>query len=170
MSGSPQASYQRLEGRLREASHVANAHLEESAYDRALAAMEEVRSELAGTRWEAMLDAEAERVVGLAEARKVALEKAETYLWLFPAGPLPVHLEPRELWLRETTGITFDAWENAVGAISDVYGQVAMWGSRYPRHDASAPDEALAMLQRNEVGAGVLAQLMAGNAARLFGL
>ena len=101
---------------------------------------------------------------------ELALEKAETYLWLFPPGPVPVHLEPRELWLRETTGVTFDSWENAVGAIADVYGQVATWGSRYPRHDASAPDEALAMLESNGVDPGTASRLMGGNVARLFGL
>jgi predicted TIM-barrel fold metal-dependent hydrolase len=101
---------------------------------------------------------------------ELALEKAETYLWLFPPGPVPVHLEPRELWLRDTTAVAFDAWEEPVAILADVYGRVAAWGSRYPRHDASAPAEALALLDRHGVEGGVAAQLMGGNAARLFGI
>jgi predicted TIM-barrel fold metal-dependent hydrolase len=101
---------------------------------------------------------------------ELALEKAETYLWLFPPGPVPVHLDPPELWLRETTAVAFDSWEEPVAILSDVYAKVATWGSRYPRHDASAPAEALEMLARHGVEAGARARLMAGNAASLFGL
>jgi len=101
---------------------------------------------------------------------ELALEKSETYLWLFPAGPVPVTLEPEELWLEQATLVTFDAWEDSVGIISDVYGRVGAWGSRYPHHDATTPDEAIAMLERHHVEAATIAQMMGGNATRLYGL
>ncbi len=100
---------------------------------------------------------------------ELALEKAETYLWLFP-GTLPVTLEPEELWLERSTLVTFDAWEDSVAILSDVYGRVGGYGSRYPHHDASTPAEALATLEKHGVAADVVARMMGGNAAELYGL
>ena len=100
---------------------------------------------------------------------ELALEKAETYLWLFP-GPLPVSLEPEDLWLASATLVTFDPWEDSVGIIPEVYGRAGAWGSRYPHHDASTPDEAIAMLERHEVEPATIAAMLGGNAARLYGL
>jgi len=100
---------------------------------------------------------------------ELALEKAETYLWLFPVA-LPVSLEPERLWLERETAVAFDAWEDSVGIIPEVYGRVGVWGSRYPHHDASTPDEALAMLERNDVAPDTIAAMLGGNAARIFDL
>jgi len=100
----------------------------------------------------------------------LAVEKAETYLWLFPAGPIPVSLEPDELWLRTGRAVSFDAWEESIGILSDAYADVGVFGSRYPRHDTAAPSEAIAMFERNSVKPERIAALMGGNAARLFGL
>ena len=100
---------------------------------------------------------------------ELALEKAETYLWLFP-GPLPVSLEPERLWMERDIVVAFDAWEDSVGIIPEVYGPVGVWGSRYPHHDTSTPDEAVAMLERHDVAADTIAAMMGGNTARIFGL
>ncbi len=100
---------------------------------------------------------------------ELALEKAETYLWLFP-GTLPVSLEPAKLWFERPTVVTFDPWEESVAIISEVYGRVAAWGSRYPHHDASTPDEAVATLERFDVPPAVVARMLGGNAAELYGL
>ncbi len=100
----------------------------------------------------------------------LAVEKAETYLWLFPAGPIPVSLEPEELWLAAGRGVAFDAWEESIGHLSDLFAEVALFGSRYPRHDAASPAEARAMLERTGVPAERAQHFMAGNAARLFAL
>ncbi|NRA00547.1 MAG: amidohydrolase family protein [Myxococcales bacterium] len=100
---------------------------------------------------------------------ELALEKAETYLWLFP-GPLPVSLEPEELWRQHDALVTFDAWEDSVGILPGVYGTMAAYGTRYPHHDASAPAEATGMLERNGVKPAVIADMMGGNAAKLYGL
>jgi len=50
------------------------------------------------------------------------------------------------------------------------FGAIAAWGSRYPHHDASAPDEAIANLRKWNVPDTVMASYMGGNAARHFGL
>jgi uncharacterized protein len=101
---------------------------------------------------------------------ELALEKAETYLWLFPAGPIPVSLEPEHLWFERSTMVTFDAWEESVAELHDVYGTASNWGSRYPHHDASSPQEALALLSDKGVDAETIARMMGGNAAALYGL
>jgi aminocarboxymuconate-semialdehyde decarboxylase len=100
----------------------------------------------------------------------LAVEKAETYLWLFPAGPIPVSLEPDELWFRPGRAVAFDAWEESIGILSDTYAEVGVFGSRYPRHDAAPPAEAIAMLERSGVRPERIDALMGGNAARLFGV
>jgi predicted TIM-barrel fold metal-dependent hydrolase len=101
---------------------------------------------------------------------ELALEKAETYLWLFPPGPKPVTLEPEHLWLERETLVTFDAWEEPPAILSDVYGQVAAWGSRYPHHDAASPEEAIATLEKHAVKPDVIARMLGGNAAQVYGL
>jgi hypothetical protein len=66
--------------------------------------------------------------------------------------------------------VSFDAWEESIGVLSDEYADVAVFGSRYPRHDAAPPSEAVGMLERCGVKPERIAQFMGGNAARLFGL
>jgi predicted TIM-barrel fold metal-dependent hydrolase len=100
---------------------------------------------------------------------ELVLEKAETYLWLFP-GPIPVSLEPDELWFERATLVTFDAWEDTVAELHDVYGPAVAWGSRYPHHDASSPDEARATLARAGVPEATVAAMLGGNAVDRFRL
>jgi predicted TIM-barrel fold metal-dependent hydrolase len=99
----------------------------------------------------------------------LALEKAETYLWLLSAIQ-DVSLEPEQVFFRRPSLVTFDSWESSVPRMPDVFSGVAAWGSRYPQHDASEPAEALALLDRYAVGPDVRARLMGGNAARMFQL
>ncbi len=101
---------------------------------------------------------------------ELALEKAETYLWLFPAGPIPVSLEPEHLWFERSTMVTFDAWEESVAELHDVYSSAVNWGSRSPHHDASSPQEALALLEGKCVPGETIARMMGANAAALYGL
>jgi hypothetical protein len=44
--------------------------------------------------------------------------------------------------------VTFDTWESGVARLPETYGKLAAWGSRYPHHDASPPDEAIANIRR----------------------
>jgi predicted TIM-barrel fold metal-dependent hydrolase len=105
----------------------------------------------------------------------LALEKAETYLWLsipsvFMPPERPVTLEPEDVVAEHPLVVSFDSWESSVGALSDLFVDHAAWASRYPHHDATAPDEAIAMLRDHEVGEDDIARLMGGNAAQLFRL
>ena len=99
----------------------------------------------------------------------LALEKAETYLWLL-SNFKDVSLEPEEVFTSRAALVTFDTWESSVARMPDTYGNLAAWGSRYPHHDASPPDEAIANLRRWNPGDDVVARYMGGNAARQFGL
>lgn len=101
----------------------------------------------------------------------LALEKSETYLWLSPQFATAfVCLEPEEVWDRHPLVVSFDSWEQSVGVMPDRLGAKAAWGSRYPNHDASGPDEARAMLEGEGVDAETIDRLMGGNAAELFRL
>lgn len=101
----------------------------------------------------------------------LALEKSETYLWLSPQFATAfVCLEPEEVWARHPVVVSFDSWERAVGIMPDRIGTKAAWGSRYPHHDASGPDEARAMLESEGVDDATIGRLLGQNAAELFGL
>jgi predicted TIM-barrel fold metal-dependent hydrolase len=105
----------------------------------------------------------------------LALEKAETYLWVaipsvFAAPEDPVTLEPEEVWDEAATAVSFDAWEEAVARQPDVFAAKAAWGSRYPHHDACAPSEAAELLTAYGVAGTDQERMMGGNAAELFRL
>jgi predicted TIM-barrel fold metal-dependent hydrolase len=99
----------------------------------------------------------------------LTLEKAETYLWLL-SNFKDVSLEPEHVFFARKPLVTFNTWESTVARLPDTYGHIAAWGSRYPHHDASAPDEAIDNLRKWKVSDEVLASYMGGNAARYFGL
>jgi predicted TIM-barrel fold metal-dependent hydrolase len=99
----------------------------------------------------------------------LALEKSETYLWLF-SGIRDVSLEPEHVFFERPSLVAFDAWERAVGRMPDVFGRVAAWGSRYPNHDTATAEEARAMLAREGASPPTVDAYLGGNAARHFGL
>jgi hypothetical protein len=66
--------------------------------------------------------------------------------------------------------VTFNTWESSVARLTDTYKDIAAWGSRYPHHDASAPEEAIENLRKWNVSDQVLAAYMGGNASRYLGL
>jgi predicted TIM-barrel fold metal-dependent hydrolase len=99
----------------------------------------------------------------------LALEKVETFVTIMP-GAKKVTLEPEEVFLERPSLIGFDAWEVMVPRMHDFYGPIAAWGSRYPHHDTSTPQEAMDNLRRWDVPEATIAQMMGGNAARFLGL
>lgn len=105
----------------------------------------------------------------------LALEKAETYLWLsipsvFMPPERPVTLEPEDVLAEHPLVVSFDSWESSVGAMPDLFVDHVAWASRYPHHDATAPEEAIAMLRAHDVDEGDITRLMGRNAAELFRL
>jgi predicted TIM-barrel fold metal-dependent hydrolase len=101
----------------------------------------------------------------------LVLEKCETYLWLSPQfGRAAVSLEPEEVWERHPVLVSFDGWEKAVGRMPDRVGDKAAWGSRYPAHDTSTPEEARSMLEARGADRALVDRLLGGYAAELFRL
>src|SRR5262249_5094733 len=99
----------------------------------------------------------------------LTLEKSETYLWLF-SGIRDVSLEPEHVFFGRPSLVSFDAWEEPVARMPDVFGEVAAWGSRYPRHDTSTPEEAGTRLQRRGAPVAAVGAALWGTAPGLFGL
>ncbi len=99
----------------------------------------------------------------------LALEKAETYLWLF-SGIRDVSLEPEHVFFDRPSLVSFDSWESPVARMPDVFGKVAAWGSRYPNHDTGTVEEARATLGRYGVDDATVAGYLGGNAVRHFDL
>ncbi len=99
----------------------------------------------------------------------ITLEKAETYLWLLSSFK-DVSLEPAQVFFRRPPLVTFNTWESSVARLPDTFGSIATWGSRYPHHDASAPDEAIANLRKWRLSEDLVAGYMGGNAAKYLGL
>ena len=99
----------------------------------------------------------------------LALEKSETYLWLF-SGIRDVSLEPEHVFFARPSLVSFDSWEAPVARMPDVFGDVAAWGSRYPNHDTGTVDEARATMARWNVPAETVGKYLGGNALRHFGL
>jgi predicted TIM-barrel fold metal-dependent hydrolase len=103
----------------------------------------------------------------------LALEKAETYIWLGSSRQTvtadPVSLAPEEVFNEHPVVVQFDSWDTAVADMPDLFSWAA-WGSRYPNHDTSTPAEAVELLQSRGVQADIVARLMGRNAIDLFGL
>ena len=99
----------------------------------------------------------------------LALEKAETYLWLL-SSMKDVSLEPADVFFARESLVTFNTWESSVARLPETYGRVAAWGSRYPHHDASGPEEAIENLRRWQLPDEHVASYMGGNAARFYDL
>jgi len=99
----------------------------------------------------------------------LALEKSETYLWLF-SGIRDVSLEPEHVFFARPSLVSFDSWEAPVARMPDVFGDVAAWGSRYPNHDTGTVEEARATLAQWNVPAETVGKYLGGNALRHFGL
>jgi uncharacterized protein len=99
----------------------------------------------------------------------LALEKAETYLWLM-SSTQDVSLEPEHVFFERPSLVSFTSWESSVARMPDVFKHIAAWGSRYPQHDASDVNEALVTLRQWNVPDDVVANYLGGNAARHYGV
>ncbi|MBI3743289.1 MAG: amidohydrolase family protein [Chloroflexi bacterium] len=99
----------------------------------------------------------------------LALEKVETFATVTPTIR-DISLEPGHVFVERPSLVTFDASEVTVARMPDFFATVAAWGSRYPHHDTSTPQEAIETLRRWEVPEGKIAAMMGGNVARFLGV
>jgi len=98
----------------------------------------------------------------------LALEKAETYMSFYMFDD--VTLETAELFASRPYLVTFYPWDASFISRNDMFQRMGCWGSRYPHHDASAPQETITRLQESGVPEGTIAGLMGANAARVYGI
>ena len=99
----------------------------------------------------------------------VALEKAETYLWLSEQAD-PVSLEPEHVFQNRKNLVTFDSGDATVRRMPTVFEQFGSWGSRYPNHDAASAWDAIQDLQAGGVPGSTIEKLMGGNAHDVLGV
>jgi predicted TIM-barrel fold metal-dependent hydrolase len=99
----------------------------------------------------------------------VPLERAESRLVL-QENIHDVHMEPEHVFFNRPSLVTFDASDSAVGRQYPQFAEIAAWGSQYPRHDASTPEEALRGFERKGVPGEIVARMMGGNARGFLGL
>jgi uncharacterized protein len=98
----------------------------------------------------------------------LALEKAETYLSFYMFDD--VTLESSELFASGPYLVTFYPWDASFISRNDMFQRMGSWGSRYPHHDASAPQETVINLEESGVPEETIAALMGANAARVYGI
>lgn len=98
----------------------------------------------------------------------LALEKAETYLSFYMFDD--VTLETTDLFASRPYLVTFYPWDTSFISRNDMFQRMGCWGSRYPHHDASAPQETITRLQESGVQEEMIAGLMGANAARVYGI
>lgn len=99
------------------------------------------------------------------------LEKIEGYLTITVGTTIPVRIDAEEVFYGHgSIGIGFDADEQVLHAMPDLFSRVAVWGSRYPNHDAMAAGEAVERLRAAKVPEEAISDLMHHNGARLLGV
>lgn len=98
----------------------------------------------------------------------LALEKAETYLSFYMVDD--VTLESAELFASRPYLVTFYPWDASFISRNEMFQRMGCWGSRYPHHDASAPQETVTNLEESGVPDETIAALMGANAARVYGI
>jgi len=98
----------------------------------------------------------------------LALEKSETYLWLFSA--------PRRELDRNTSSssgpslVSFDSWETPVAPHADVFENFAAWGSRYPNTTQGCEEARTTLARYARARRDGREVTSAGNAIRHLGL
>lgn len=98
----------------------------------------------------------------------LALEKAETYLSFYMFDD--VTLEAAELFASRPYLVTFYPWDSSFISHNEMFQKMGCWGSRYPHHDASAPQETISKLEKSGVRQEKIAAMMGANAARVYGI
>ncbi len=81
-----------------------------------------------------------------------------------------INLDTEKIFYSRNYLATFNPWESAAVAASELYAPIGAWGSRYPHHDASDAAAALRRFEEGGVPRGVMANYMGANAARVYGI
>jgi hypothetical protein len=108
---------------------------------------------------------------GKASWMEEVLEKMEASTRVIPLlHTYPVRTDPEEMWEEGQVMLGFDAEERLIQKLPHAFAAKVVWGSRYPHHDTTSAWDAIAMLTRANVEDSLMARMMGGNAAHLFGM
>src|SRR5262245_61943216 len=108
---------------------------------------------------------------GKASWMQEVLEKMEASTRVIPLlHHYPVSTEPEEMWERGNVMLGFAAEERLIRKLPDDFAAKIVWGSRYPQHDATSAQDAIAALREAGVAEPLIARMMGGNAAAQFGV
>lgn len=108
---------------------------------------------------------------GKASWLPLILEKIEGYLMITFGTSFPVRVDADHVFYDHGGAMVgFDADEQTIHAVPEHFADVAVWGSRYPNHDAMSATEALERLENGGVAPATVSALMGGNASKLLNL
>ncbi|MGC2302903.1 MAG: hypothetical protein WA447_06245, partial [Candidatus Binatus sp.] len=82
----------------------------------------------------------------------------------------PVRTDTEEMWEEGKIMLGFDAEERLIQKLPDDFAEKIVWGSRYPHHDTTSANDAIAMLTEARVEDATIARMMGRNASDQFGI
>jgi len=106
---------------------------------------------------------------GKASWMEEVLEKMEASARVIPLlHHYPVRTDTDELWHEGKVMLGFDADERLIRKLPHDFAEKVVWGSRYPHHDTTSAEDAIATLRGSGVPDELIARMMGGNAASQF--
>lgn len=108
---------------------------------------------------------------GKASWMEEVLEKMEASALTTPLlHKYPVRTDPEEMWEEGEVMLGFDAEERLIQRLPDDFEAKIVWGSHYPRQEATTAWDAIAKLSGAGIGQPTIARMLGGNAASQFGI
>jgi predicted TIM-barrel fold metal-dependent hydrolase len=108
---------------------------------------------------------------GKASWMEEVLEKMEASTRTIPLlHHYPVRTDTQAMWKEGKIMLGFDAEERLIQKLPDDFAEKILWGSRYPHHDTTSADDAIAMLTDARLEDATIARMLGGNAAQQFGI
>jgi predicted TIM-barrel fold metal-dependent hydrolase len=108
---------------------------------------------------------------GKASWMEEVLEKMEASTRTIPLlHYYPVRTDTEEMWEEGKIMLGFDAEERLIQKLPDDFAEKIVWGSRYPHHDTTSANDAIAMLTDARVEDATIARMLGGNASQQFGI
>ncbi|MBK6960379.1 MAG: hypothetical protein IPH23_03820 [Gammaproteobacteria bacterium] len=86
------------------------------------------------------------------------------------AAQIPVRTDPEEMWEEGGVMLGFDAEERLIHRLPGDFEAKIVWGSHYPRQEATTAWDAIATLSGAGIGPATIARMLGGNAASQFGI
>lgn len=108
---------------------------------------------------------------GKASWMEEVLEKMEASALTTPLlHKYPVRTDPEEMWEEGEVMLGFDAEERLIHRLPGDFEAKIVWGSHYPRQEATTAWDAIATLSGAGIAPATIARMLGGNAASQFGI